>query len=181
MTLEKLTQQLNDFADIQQQAMPPVEKWDPPFCGDMDLTIKADGQWFYMGTPFKRHRLVKLLASVLKKEGDNYYLVTPVEKIGITVEDAPLMLTEWQWLDDEQLTMQAKTNLDDVFVLDASHPLSISANGNLYVIVRRNITAKVHRNVYYQWVELAEERTTEQGNILAFESAGQLFSLGALE
>ena len=180
MTLEKITEQLSGF-DSTQQAMPPVDKWNPAFCGDIDLEVKADGQWFYMGTSFKRHRLVKLLASVLKKEGDKYYLVTPVEKIGIKVEDAPLILTEWQWQDEAQTCMQLKTNLDDVFVLGEEHPLVCSDNGSLYVTVRRNITAKVHRNVYYQWAELAQEHSTDNGNILAISSAGQLFSLGSLD
>ena len=73
---------------------PPVHLWNPPFCGDLDMRIAADGTWFYLKTPIGRHALVKLFASVLKREGDNYYLVTPVEKCGIVVDDAPFLAVE---------------------------------------------------------------------------------------
>ena len=71
------------------RGLPPVERWNPPFCGDLDMRIAADGTWFYLGTPIGRPALVKLFSSVLKREGDDYFLVTPVEKIGLKVEDAP--------------------------------------------------------------------------------------------
>ena len=76
------------------KGLPPVELWNPPFCGDLDMRIAADGTWFYMKTPIGRPALVKLFASVLKREGDNYYLVTPVEKCGIQVDDAPFLAVE---------------------------------------------------------------------------------------
>src|ERR1700751_4320446 len=73
---------------------PPVERWNPPFCGDLDMRIAADGTWFYLKTPIGRPALVKLFASVLKREADKYFLVTPVEKCGIQVDDAPFMAVE---------------------------------------------------------------------------------------
>src|SRR6202046_3605661 len=73
---------------------PPVERWNPPFCGDLDMRIAADGTWFYMKTPIGRPALVKLFASVLQREGASYFLVTPVEKCGITVDDAPFLAAE---------------------------------------------------------------------------------------
>src|SRR5689334_18722544 len=73
---------------------PPVHLWDPPFCGDLDMRIGSDGTWYYLKTPIGRPALVKLFASVLKREGDRYFLVTPVEKVGITVDDAPFMAVE---------------------------------------------------------------------------------------
>src|ERR1700751_3271342 len=73
---------------------PPVERWNPPFCGDLDMRIAADGTWFYLKTPIGRLPLVKLFASVLKREGDKYFLVTPVEKCGIQVDDAPFLAVE---------------------------------------------------------------------------------------
>ena len=76
------------------KAPPPVERWNPPFCGDLDMRIAADGTWFYLKTPIGRPALVKLFASVLKREGDNYFLVTPVEKCGIRVDDAPFLAVE---------------------------------------------------------------------------------------
>jgi len=180
MSLEKISAQLSAKKNEQGSKMPPVELWDPPFCGDIDLQIKANGDWFYNGTIFKRLSLVKLFASVLKKEADKYFLVTPVEKVGITVEDAPLVLSQWCWLDDAQTMMQVTTNLGDEFLLDKRHPLTISEDGSLYVTVRRNLLAKVHRNVYYQWVDLAKEVATKKGKELVFTSAEMSFSLGVL-
>jgi hypothetical protein len=190
MSLENLSAQLgNDLSGTDGQkkkALPPVELWDPPYCGEIDLQIKADGSWFYNGSVFKRLSLVQLFASVLKRElnenTDEYFLVTPVEKVKITVEDAPFVLTQWQWLDDSsQPVMQVTTSLGDEFILDAQHPLMISDSGSLYVTVRRNLLAKVHRNVYYQWVDLAKEINTEEGTVLMFFSGEQGFSLGLLE
>jgi len=176
MSLEQISAQIKE----QGNKIPPVELWDPPFCGDIDLVIKSDGSWFYNGTIFKRLSLVKLFASVLKKEEDNYFLVTPVEKVGIVVEDAPFLITQWQWLDEQKTTMQVSSNLDDSFILNAQHPLEISNGGSLYITVRRNLPAKVHRNVYYQWVDLAQEEHNENGTELVFFSAEQRFSLGKL-
>lgn len=176
MSLEKITAQIKAQGD----KIPPVELWDPEYCGEMDLQIKANGDWFYAGTIFKRASLVKLLASVLKMEDDEYYLVTPVEKIKISVEDAPFVLTEWHWQDKNKTTIIVSNNIGDEFVLDASHPITQNEAGELYVTVRRNLLAKVHRNVYYQWVDLANEVSTEKGTELAFTSADCLFSLGVI-
>jgi len=176
MSLENISKQLNDS----KTKKPPVEEWNPPFCGDIDLLIKNDGSWFYNGTIFKRLSLVKLFASVLKKEGTDYFLVTPVEKVGITVKDAPFVLTSWQWQDQQQTIMSVTTNLDDEFILSKDHPIIISEKGELYVVVRRNLWAKVHRNVYYQWVDIAKEIQTKNGTELIFSSAGEQFSLGVI-
>ena len=147
----------------------------------MDLVIKANGDWFYDGSIFKRPSLVQLLASVLKKESDEYFLVTPVEKIKIRVEDAPFVLTQWHWSSEEIPTMIVSTNLEDEFVLDNDHELHISEQGELYITVRRNLVAKVHRNVYYQWIDLAKEVSTDKGTELIFSSAGCQFSLGVID
>lgn len=180
MSLEKISAQISGSQQGGVKKMPPVELWDPPFCGDIDLEIKSDGSWFYNGTIFKRLSLVKLFASVLKKEGEKYFLVTPVEKVGIVVEDAPFLITQWQWLDEKKTQMQVTSNLDDSFILNAEHPLEVTGDGGLYVTVRRNLQAKVHRNVYYQWVDLAHEEHNEDGTALVFFSAEHRFSLGKL-
>ena len=180
MSLDANTSQLSSKEITSKNKIPPVEDWDPEYCGEMDLQIKANGDWFYTGTIFKRTSLVKLLASVLKMEGDDYYLVTPVEKIKITVEDAPFVLTEWHWQDDSQKTMCVKNNVGDEFILDAQHPLSTNEAGELYVIVRRNLLAKIHRNIYYQWIDLAKEVPIKNGTELVFSSAGCEFSLGVI-
>ena len=181
MSLEKITNQLSSNEMTSKNKIPPVEDWNPKYCGEMDLQIKTNGDWFYTGTIFKRAKLVKLLASVLKMEGDDYYLVTPVEKLKITVEDAPFVLTEWHWQDDSQTTMCVKNNVGDEFSLDSQHPLSANEAGELYVIVRRNLLAKIHRNVYYQWIDLAKEVSTKNGTELIFTSANCEFSLGIID
>jgi len=174
MSIEAITAQIK----ARGEKIPPVDEWNPDYCGEMDLQIKTNGDWFYGGTIFKREALVKLLASVLKLEGGEYFLVTPVEKIKITVDDAPFVLTQWHWQDSAKTIMSVENNIGDAFILDENHPVRINDSGEIYVIVRRNLLAKVHRNVYYQWVELAKEVKTEQGSELIFNSAGCDFSLG---
>lgn len=180
MSIETITQQLSSKGMTSKAKIPPVEDWNPQYSGEMDLQIKANGDWFYQGTIFKRANLVKLLASVLKMEGDEYYLVTPVEKMKITVDDAPFVLTEWHWQDESQTIMCVTNNVGDEFALDALHPLSTNKAGELYVIVRRNLLAKIHRNIYYQWIDLAKEVPTKNGTELVFNSAGCEFSLGTI-
>jgi len=177
MSLEKISAQLK----LSHEKTPPVEQWNPDYCGEIDLQIKANGDWFYAGTIFKRPALVKLLASVLKKEADDYFLVTPVEKIKITVEDAPFVLTQWHWQDERKTIMVVCTNVGDEFIVDAEHPVSKNSAGELYITVRRNLCAKVHRNVYYQWVDLATTKKTSLGTEVMFTSAGYDVSLGLLE
>jgi hypothetical protein len=180
MSLEVITQQLSSKGLLSKTKTPPVEDWDPEYSGEMNLQIKSNGDWFYQGTIFKRANLVKLLASVLKMEDDEYYLVTPVEKLKITVDDVPFVLTEWYWQDESHTIMCAKNNVGDEFVLDSKHPLSVNKAGEFYVTVRRNLLAKVHRNVYYQWIDLAKEVPTENGTELIFISADCEFSLGVI-
>ena len=181
MSLENITSQLGKLADGKSSKIPPVELWDPPYCGEIDIVIKANGDWFYNGTIFKRLALVKLFASVIKKEDNDYFLVTPVEKVKIVVEQAPFVLTKWEWQDTEQTNMLVCTNVDDEFVLDKSHPLTFDEKGEMYITVRRNLQAKVHRNVYYQWVEVAQQVETQKGTELMFTSADYDFSLGVIE
>lgn len=176
MSLEKITAQIKQS----EGKLPPVHLWNPEYCGEMDLVIKADGSWFYNGTIFKRMSLVKLLASVLKKEGEDYFLVTPVEKIKITVEQAPFVLTQWRWADEQQTVMVVETNLGDEFMLGEEHLLTIDDDGNLLVEVRAGLKAKVHRNVYYQWIDLASEVELEGKQAMAFESSGQQYVVGYL-
>ena len=101
MDLTRFQQQLKGTSS-KTRPLPPVEKWDPDFCGDINLTIALDGRWFYEGSPIGRASLVQLFASVLKREGDSYFLVTPVEKVGITVEDTPFLVTQWEKTTDQK-------------------------------------------------------------------------------
>lgn len=178
-----------DLAKLQQQiasqssSLPPVENWDPAFCGDIDLCIKHDGTWHYMGTPINRVALVKLFASVLIYQNEHYFLVTPVEKVGITVADVPFLLTGWQQKSDNIIFT---TNLDDSFVLCESNPLKlmkdkVSSDLLPYALVRRNLWARMHQNVFYQLIEHGVEQTINNKKHLIIKSAGQTFSLGIIE
>lgn len=185
MDLGKLTQQLTDASPTRQ--LPPVDKWDPPFCGDMNLVIKSSGQWWHEGTPFTRAKLVSLFSSVLKKERDAYFLVTPVEKIGIQVEDVPFVIVDWRFEND---TLIVKTQIGDEVEIDTNHPVELrpftAENANKegattlvpYCLIRRNLWARLHQNVMYQWAEIATPTNTENGNQLLIKSKQYTFSLG---
>ena len=106
------------------RGLPPVHLWNPDFCGDIDMRIASDGTWFYMGTPIGRPALVRLFSTILKREGDKHFLVTPVEKVGIRVDDAPFMAVEMQKDgagDDQRLHF--RTNVDDWVECDGGHEL----------------------------------------------------------
>ncbi|RUO36071.1 DUF1285 domain-containing protein [Aliidiomarina shirensis] len=149
-------------ASLEHQHRAPVEQWNPPFCGDIDIRIAADGQWFYMNSPIGRHALVRLFASVLKREGSEYFLVTPAEKVRIQVDDLPFVITTWQQVTkDDKPFLQVSTNVDERYLINESHPLVID-NDLPAVIVRDQFRARVQRNVYYQWAEIAESERDDE-------------------
>lgn len=143
------------------RGLPPVENWNPPFCGDIDMEIRRDGTWFYEGTPIGRPGLVKLFASILIREDDKYFLVTPVEKVGIRVDDAPFVAVDFDVSGTErtqQLTFT--TNLDDMSVAGPDTPLRFVRDPNTgepspYVLIRRNLEALIDRKSFYRLVDLA--------------------------
>ena len=160
---------------------PPVHLWNPPFCGDIAMRIAADGTWFYMGTPIGRPALVKLFASVLKRENDRYFLVTPVEKVGITVDDAPFVAVEMA-IDrmPEGETIKFRTNVDDWVDCGPEHPLRFepeAGTGGLkpYVHVRRDLWAKLTRPLFYDLVDRGEERTVNGREVFGVASGGAFY------
>ncbi|MBV7407680.1 DUF1285 domain-containing protein [Maritimibacter sp. DP1N21-5] len=139
---------------------PPVDKWNPPFCGDLDMHIARDGTWFYLGTPIGRHGLVKLFSSILRKDGDDYFLVTPVEKVGITVEDAPFVAVDFV---AEDGGLRFVTNVEDSVVAGPDHPIRVARDPETgepspYVLIRRNLEALIDRKSFYRLVDLGEHR-----------------------
>src|SRR5215467_7352159 len=165
------------------KGLPPVHLWDPPFCGDIDMRIAADGTWFYLGTPIGRPALVKLFASVLKREGDKYFLVTPVEKCGIIVDDAPFLAVELkaECADGGQV-LHFRTNVDDWVTCGREHALRFEpepATGGLkpYLHVRRDLWAKVTRALFYDLVELGEERDVDGVRMFGVASGGAFFAM----
>ena len=165
------------------KAPPPVHLWNPPFCGDLDMRIASDGTWFYLKTPIGRPALVRLFASVLKREGDKYFLVTPVEKVGITVDDAPFLAVELKVESGPRGQMlNFRTNVDDWVRCDREHGLRFtpeSATGGLkpYLHVRRDLWAKVTRALFYDLVELGEERDSGGKRTFGVASAGEFFAM----
>jgi len=167
-----------------ERGIPPVERWNPDFCGDLDMEIKADGTWFYMGTPIGRKQLVRLFSTVLRKDADGKtYLVTPVEKVGIRVEDAPFIAVEMQVSgEDPAQTLTFRTNVGDVVEVDAEHPLRFvieEASGGLkpYVLIRGRLEALVTRSVMYDLVALGEEIEMDGVALFAVRSGGAIFPI----
>jgi uncharacterized protein len=165
------------------KGLPPVERWNPPFCGDIDMRIAPDGTWFYQKTPIGRPALVKLFASVLKREDDKYFLVTPVEKVGIVVEDAPFLAVEMNTATgDLSPILQFRTNVDDWVAAGPGHALRFEqqpANGGLkpYLHVRRDLWAKVTRALFYDLVALGEERDVDGKAMFGVVSGGEFFAM----
>jgi hypothetical protein len=162
--------------------LPPVHLWNPPFCGDLDMRIAGDGTWFYMGTPIGRPALVRLFSTILKREAGKYFLVTPVEKVGIRVDDAPFLAVEMQTENvDGARRLRFRTNVDDWVICDSDHRLRFetSRDGGLtpYLHVRADLWAKVTRAIYYDLVEMGEERTVDGREMFGVESAGEFFAM----
>jgi uncharacterized protein len=166
---------------------PPVERWNPPFCGDLDMRIAADGTWFYLKTPIGRPALVKLFASVLKREGDKYFLVTPVEKCGICVDDVPFLAVELEVSEGPPgRVLNFRTNVDDWVACGPDHPLRFepeAGTGGLkpYLLVRRDLWAKVTRALFFDLVELGEERELEGRAMFGVVSMGAFFPMAPAE
>ncbi|MBS7704446.1 DUF1285 domain-containing protein [Chelatococcus asaccharovorans] len=143
----------------------PVDQWHPPFCGAIDMRIAADGTWFYEGSPIRRPALVKLFASILRKDPDGYVLVTPVECVGISVDDLPFLAVEMAR--DAGGALHFRTNVDDIVAVDADHPLRFEtdADGGLkpYVRVRADLWARLTRALVHDLVDGAEERNGSFG------------------
>ncbi len=166
-------------------SLPPVERWSPPYCGDIGMAIGADGTWFYQGSPIGRQPLVRLFSRILRRDEDGrYYLVTPVEKVDVAVEDAPFLAVEMQ-VDGRgpAQKMAFRTNVGDVVVCDRDHPLRFAVEpttGALkpYVLVRGRLEARLTRALLFDVVELA----IETGEPLGIWSCGVWFALpgGAL-
>ncbi len=163
---------------------PPVDKWNPPFCGDLDMEIRADGTWFYLGTPIGRMPLVRLFSSVLRKDEDGKtYLVTPVEKIGIRVEDAPFLAVEMNVNGEgESQRITFRTNVGDVVEAGPDHPIRFAdedGTGGLkpYVLVRGRLEALLTRPVLYELVRYSEEIEVGGTAMFAVRSNGAVFSV----
>lgn len=165
-------------------SLPPVERWEPPFCGDLDMEIRADGTWFYMGTPIGRAPLVRLFSTVLRKDEDGKtYLVTPVEKVGIRVQDAHFVAVEMSATENAgESLLTFRTNVGDVVEAGPDHPLRfeiVGENHELkpYLAVRGRLEALVSRAVMYDLVERGETVDVDGKVMFAVRSGGAVFPI----
>ena len=160
---------------------PPVHLWNPPFCGDLDMRIARDGTWFYLGTPIGRSGLVRLFSSILKREGDSYFLVTPVEKVGITVDDAPFVAVDFET--EGEGTAQAisfTTHVGDTVNAGPEHPIRVERDAQTgepapYVMVRAGLEALIDRKSFYRLMESGAHAPHEGRDWFGLWSGGTFF------
>jgi len=151
--------------EISKKGTPPVHLWDPPFCGDLDIRIARDGTWYYLGTPIGRFELVKLFSSILRKDGDKYFLVTPVEKVGIKVDDAPFVAVDFSITGGgNNQTLIFETQVGDRAKLDKENKLRVSINQKSsepkpYIHVRSGLEALIDRKSFYRLIEIGSVKT----------------------
>ena len=159
----------------------PVHLWNPPFCGDLDMEIRRDGTWFYLGTPIGRPALVRLFSSILKREGDAYFLVTPAEKVGIRVEDAPFVAVDVEAEGEgRERRLTFRTQVDDEVTAGPDHPIRVvrdPATGEPapYVLVRANLEALIDRKTFYRLVDLGTHEEHEGARWFGLWSGGAFF------
>ena len=161
--------------------LPPVHLWNPPYCGDLDIRIARDGTWFYLGTPIGRKPLVRLFSTILKLEDGRYYLVTPVEKVGIRVDDAPFVAVDFTVEGagpDQRLTFE--TNVGDHVTAGPDHPIRVERDPETgepspYVIVRAGLEALIDRKSFYRLVEIGAHEDHTGARWFGLRSDGRFF------
>jgi len=159
----------------------PVHLWNPEYCGDLDIRIARDGTWFYLGTPIGRKPLVQLFASILKREGDSYFLVTPVEKVGIRVDDAPFVAVDFEaeGTGPSQF-ITFRTNVEEIVTADPEHPIRVERDPETgepapYVMVRSRLEALIDRKSFYRLVDLCVHEEHEGESWFGLWSGGAFF------
>ena len=184
MNLETIAKQARelDAKSGPSKGLPPVHLWHPPFCGNIDMRIAGDGSWHYMGTPISRPAMVRLFSTILRRDPERYVLVTPVEMVGITVDDAPFVAVEMLVeKNSEGVILNFRTNVDVWIAASEIHPIrfDMEATGGLkpYVLVRTGLWAKVSRAVYYEMIGLATTKETDGAVMLGLESHGAFFPM----
>jgi hypothetical protein len=163
----------------QKGGLPPVHLWNPPHCGDIDMRIARDGTWFYLGTPIGRPELVRLFSTILRKDGDDYVLVTPVEKVGITVDDAPFVAVDFNRQGDG---LVFETNVGDKMTAGPDHPIRVERDPETgepspYILVRANLEALIDRKSFYRLVEIGEHADYDGESWFGLWSLGEFFPI----
>lgn len=185
---ESALQGLQEVQRAQKKGLPPVHLWNPPFCGDLDMRVARDGTWYYLGSPIRREALVILFSSVIRLDDDGkYYLVTPVEKIGIKVDDAPFVAVDMDVEGEgREQVLSFTTQVGDKTTVDDAHPIRFEFDQatnepSPYVLVRANLEALIGRAVYYKLVDLAVEAEVDGERKVGVWSCGRFFSFANSE
>lgn len=173
---------LGQVAMAAQKGPPPVHLWHPPFCGDIDMRIARDGTWFYQGTPIGRPALVRLFSQILRREGDDYFLVTPVEKVGIKVDDAPFLAVDFEASGDgTRQVLRFYTKTQDDVVASAQNPIRVAQDATgqpaPYVHIRAGMEALIDRKSFYRLVDLAVLAPHQGADWLGVYSSGTFFPM----
>ena len=183
-TFVKGLETIYEFSKKEKNSLPPVDKWNPDFCGDIDMRIMRNGKWFYMGSEIKRPAMIKLFSRILRLDEDNhYYLVTPVEKVRIQVEDAPFVATSiYQETKNGIKNLYFTTNLNEKILLSNQNPIDIKIDINTeepspYIRVRKNLKALISRSVFYELIDLAKKQTIDSVEYLILESNNEIFKI----
>ena len=160
-----------------------IKKWNPKYCGDIDMRIASDGTWFYCGSPINRKKLVKLFSSILINENNKYFLITPVEKVGIIVDDAPFIANDFEKITENNKSyLVFFTNIDETIVLSKKNPFRISINDKTqepspYIMVRKNIEANIDIKSFYRLLDLAEYSLVKGQEWLGIHSDSTFFPI----
>lgn len=163
------------------RGLPPVHLWNPPFCGDIDMRIARDGTWFYQGTPMGRPAMVKLFSGILKREEGKFFLVTPVEKVGITVDDAPFVAVDFTATGaGRDQSLRFLTNVGDEVTADAENPIRVERDGpegepSPYIHIRAGLEALIDRKSFYRLIELGVHEELEGKGWFGLWSSGRFF------
>ena len=163
----------------------PVHLWNPPFCGDLDMRIARDGTWFYLGTPIGRKELVKLFSSILRRDGDDYFLVTPVEKVGIRVVDKPFVAVDIEAAGaGAEQVISFTTNVEYTVIAGPEHPIRVvrdeEGEPSPYVMVRAGMEALIDRKSFYRLVDLGESHDVDGTDWFGVWSQGTFFPIISL-
>ena len=179
MSIDSIIKSLKNYGDAK---FPPVEMWNPELCMNASFAIDIRGDWYYNGSIIGRSRLKKLFSTVLKRENDSYFLVTPVEKIKIEVEVAPYIITDFHY-DEINKNIILETNFDFSFPLNDEHPLTlkkIKDDELPIVIVRSNLEGLISRSVFYKLIDIAINQENNSGKTLEIKSFNSFHNLGSL-
>ena len=170
-------------AAIKSKTLPPVMSWNQPFCGDLDIRIARNGTWYYLGTPIGRFELVKLFSSILKIEDGKYFLVTPIEKVGIKVDDAPFVAVDFNEIEiTGEKALKFETQVGDEVIASDKNPIrvvrdAVSDEPAPYIHIRNGLDALIDRKTFYRLIDIGQHKKYENDDWFGIESASAFFPI----